>query len=73
MNTQQVTQTQSSYCVRADVSFLALARSFHGRDLLIVKSDVMIPDYNHKLSRNWVLKHFPKSPDIICPRLHEKN
>lgn len=38
-----------------------------------MKANVMIPNNNHQLSSNWILKHFLKSPDIISPRLHEEN
>lgn len=38
-----------------------------------MKPDVMIPNDNHQLSTNWILKHFLKSPDIISPRLREED
>lgn len=59
--------------MHADISFLALVYLLHQKDLLIMKPDVVIPNNNHQLSTNWILKHFLKSPDIICPCLQKEN
>lgn len=72
ITTKHVPQTQHSYCGHADTSFLALVFSCQWQDLLIMKSDVMIPSNDHQLRKNWMSEHFPEPPDIICPGLQEK-